>query len=94
MVADAAISRLDAFGVEEGYEDASGKWRQAPPETCRAIADAMGHPDAEPSVLVNATGHAQRLSGPAESHSRRRRRSADRRRAATESNQVESRVVA
>ena len=30
---DAAISRLDAFGVEEGYEDASGKWRQPPPET-------------------------------------------------------------
>jgi len=24
------------FGVEEGYEDALGKWRQAPPETCRA----------------------------------------------------------
>ena len=31
---DAAISRLDAFGVEEGYEYASGKWRQPPPETC------------------------------------------------------------
>ena len=43
---DAAISRLDAFGIEEGYEDALGKWRQAPQETYRAIVDAMGHPDA------------------------------------------------
>jgi len=34
MVADAAISGVDAFGVEEGYEYASGKWRQPPPETC------------------------------------------------------------
>jgi 4-alpha-glucanotransferase len=63
---DAAISRLDAFGVEEGYEDASGRWRQAPPETCRAIVDAMGHRDAEPSVLVMRRGTTQALSGPAE----------------------------
>ena len=56
---DGAISSVDAFGVEEGYEDALGKWRQAPPETCRAIADAMGHPDAESSVLVMQRGHAQ-----------------------------------
>jgi len=63
---DAAISSVDASGVEEGYEDASGKWRQAPPETCRAIVDAMGHPDAEPSVLVMRRGTTQRLSGPAE----------------------------
>jgi hypothetical protein len=62
----AATSRLDAFGVAEGYEDASGKWRQAPSETCRAIVDAMGHPDAEPSVLVMRRGTTQRLSGPAE----------------------------
>jgi 4-alpha-glucanotransferase len=63
---DGAISSVDAFGVEEGYEDALGKWRQAPPETRRAIVDAMGQPDAEPSVLVTRRGHAQRLSGPAE----------------------------
>ncbi|MET0501910.1 MAG: 4-alpha-glucanotransferase [Candidatus Binatia bacterium] len=61
-------SPFDAWGVEEGYEDASGRWRQAIPETCRAIVDAMGQPepDAEPSVLVMRRGAVQRLSRPAE----------------------------
>jgi 4-alpha-glucanotransferase len=63
---DAAISSVDAFGVEDGYEDALGRWREAPMETRRAVVDAMGHPDAEPSVLVMRRGTAQRLSGPAE----------------------------
>ena len=61
-----AQSSLDAFGVEEGYEDAMGKWRQAPPETCRAIVEAMGEPDGEPAVLVVRQGTARRLSSPAE----------------------------
>ncbi len=61
-----AQSSLDALGVEEGYEDAMGKWRRAPPETCRAIAEAMGDADGEPSVLVVRQGTAQRLSSPAE----------------------------
>jgi 4-alpha-glucanotransferase len=57
---------VDAFGVEEGYQDALGEWHQAPAETCRAIVDAMGHPDAEPSVLVIRQGTSKRLSRPAE----------------------------
>lgn len=58
-------SPFDAWGVEEGYEDASGRWRQAIPETCRAIVDAMGQPepDAEPSVLVMRRGAVQRCPG-------------------------------
>jgi hypothetical protein len=46
---DAAISRVDAFVVEEGYAQRRGSSIKR--RGNRAIVDAMSHPDAEPSVL-------------------------------------------
>ncbi|HXH85114.1 MAG TPA: hypothetical protein VNN07_19550, partial [Candidatus Tectomicrobia bacterium] len=32
----------DAWGVDDGYEDARGRWRETSAETRRAIVAAMG----------------------------------------------------
>lgn len=41
------MSEAHRWGIETGYEDAGGAWREPPPSTIDAILDVMGAPDAE-----------------------------------------------
>jgi len=54
-------AQLAAWGVEPGYWDASGLWREAPPETLRAVmgsmcASAPAPPDGSPLLVVDEQG--------------------------------------
>ena len=60
-----------AWGIDEGYWDAAGRWQEVPPESVEAIARAMGAegeaepPGGAPLWFVRA-GHAEWLHGPAD----------------------------
>jgi 4-alpha-glucanotransferase len=56
------VPDLRRWGIESGYHDAAGTWRQPPPTTLAAIAAAMGveadgHPDDHPDVLTVRLDH-------------------------------------
>jgi 4-alpha-glucanotransferase len=57
----------DRWGIDSGYEDALGTWRETPPDTRRALLDLMGavsEPEGgEPRVLVIRRGEGRRLDG-------------------------------
>jgi 4-alpha-glucanotransferase len=59
-----------AFGIDEGYWDAAGRWRDVPTPSLDAIAAAMGAegdvpPEGPPMWFVRA-GHVEFLRGPAD----------------------------
>src|SRR5260370_6281317 len=41
------MSEPHRWGIETGYEDAGGVWREPPPSTIDAILDVMGAPGVE-----------------------------------------------
>src|SRR5688572_20220024 len=59
---------FNALGLVKRYQDALGNWREAPAETCAAVAAAMGQPEqsAEEPVLIVRRGRRKRLRAPAE----------------------------
>jgi 4-alpha-glucanotransferase len=62
---------LAAWGIDDGYWDAAGQWRQVPAETIEAIAASMGAegrerpPDSSPLWFVRA-GHVEFLRSTAD----------------------------
>jgi 4-alpha-glucanotransferase len=62
----------DVWGIDDGYEDALGTWRQTPTATRSALLAAMGADPAEPRPPATAPVHVLRsgqtlpLEGPAE----------------------------
>ena len=60
-----------AWGIDDGYWDASGQWQAVPEATIEAIAAAMGTdgrdrpPDSSPLWFVRA-GHVEFLQGTAD----------------------------
>jgi 4-alpha-glucanotransferase len=61
----------DAWGIDDGHEDARGQWRETPPAARRAIRTAMGRdPDGAPPAVQSTPlilrGEAARIEGPAE----------------------------
>jgi 4-alpha-glucanotransferase len=63
----------DAWGIDDGYWDASGQWHTTPPETVAALREAMGAdaaadvpPAGGPPLWVVQAGRAEPLVGPCE----------------------------
>jgi 4-alpha-glucanotransferase len=61
---------LAAWGVDDGYWDAAGRWREVPPESLAAITTAMGadgdRPAPGPPLWFVRAGHVEFLLGPAD----------------------------
>ena len=61
-----------AWGIEPGYEDAGGTWRDAPERTVRALLRSMGaeseEPSAGPSLWVTRADEGLHLAGRWELH--------------------------
>jgi 4-alpha-glucanotransferase len=62
---------LGGWGVENGYWDASGQWRDVPEESLRAFAHAIGAdeqpaPPLPPPMWFVRAGHVEFLLGPAD----------------------------
>jgi len=61
---------LAAWGVDDGYWDVAGRWRDVPPESLDAIAGAMGvdgdRPPSGPPLWFVRAGHVEFLLGPAD----------------------------
>lgn len=60
-----------AWGIDDGYWDASGAWREVPASSLDAFAAAMGaagreHPPAPPPTWFVQAGHVEFLLGPAD----------------------------
>ncbi|MCU1373901.1 MAG: 4-alpha-glucanotransferase [Actinomycetia bacterium] len=62
---------LAAWGIDDGYWDSAGNWREVPDDTLRALAEAMEAgdrerpPDAAPMWFIRA-GHVEFLQGAAD----------------------------
>jgi 4-alpha-glucanotransferase len=62
----------DAWGIDDGYWDASGRWHTTSPETVAALREAMGGggtadgPPDGPAAWIVAAGRAEPLLGPCE----------------------------
>ncbi len=61
----------DAWGIDDGYWDASGRWHTTSPETVAALRGAMGGgaadgPPERPAAWVVHAGRAEPLLGPCE----------------------------
>ncbi len=58
-----------AWGVLTGYQDATGGWRTASPDTVAAVLEALDadreRPEADPGVMVVRAGRRPRLKAPA-----------------------------
>jgi hypothetical protein len=74
---DAAISSVDAFGVEEGYKDASGKVVSSAAGNVPRHRRRNGPSGCGTIRAGNATGYLSATVRPSRNNSRRRRRSAD-----------------
>src|SRR5687767_15449013 len=61
---------LAAWGVDDGYWDASGRWQDVPPESLEAITGAIGvdgeAPPPGPPLWFVRAGHVEFLLGPAD----------------------------
>jgi 4-alpha-glucanotransferase len=62
---------LVAWGIDAGYWDTTGQWREVPPESLAALAGAMGAGDADqpptgPPMWFVRAGHPEFLQGPAD----------------------------
>lgn len=62
---------LGAWGIDEGYWDASGQWQALPTESIEALRAAMGapgedRPPAGPPLWFVRAGHVEWLLGPAD----------------------------
>lgn len=60
----------DAWGIDSGYHDIAGNWRETPPQTRRALLEAMDldpdnpAPPPPPAVHVIRAGESSSLQGP------------------------------